>query len=177
MNEPYEGGPGPQGRGQYTRKVYHVGSHLPAWVKSLIPKSALSVEEEAWNAYPYTKTRFTCPFVERFSIEVETFYHDDGGHQENVFALAPAELKQREIGECPVAGSSLEGRSLAKSLPLLPPPPADVIDIVKDQLSGADYVEEEDPAYYRSQKTGRGPLNEDWIRDYWAECQVGIRGV
>lgn len=27
VNEPYEGGPG--GNGQYTHKIYHVGSHLP----------------------------------------------------------------------------------------------------------------------------------------------------
>lgn len=35
VNEPYEGGPGGDGggntgRGQYTRKIYHVGSHLPS---------------------------------------------------------------------------------------------------------------------------------------------------
>lgn len=29
VNEPYTDGPGPEGKGQYTRKVYHVGSHLP----------------------------------------------------------------------------------------------------------------------------------------------------
>lgn len=32
VNEPYEGGPGGDGNtggGQYTRKIYHVGSHLP----------------------------------------------------------------------------------------------------------------------------------------------------
>ena len=29
VNEPYENGPGPNGCGQYTHKVYHVGSHLP----------------------------------------------------------------------------------------------------------------------------------------------------
>ncbi|XP_064120105.1 protein retinal degeneration B-like isoform X2 [Macrobrachium nipponense] len=99
VNEPYENGPGPDGKGQYTHKVYHVGSHLPGWLKSLIPKSALSVEEEAWNAYPYTKTRFTCPFVEKFSIEVETYYFNDGGHQDNVFKLSKSEMKQREVGE------------------------------------------------------------------------------
>jgi len=55
VNEPYENGPG--GNGQYTRKIYHVGSHLPGWIKGLLPKSALTVEEEAWNAYPYTKVR------------------------------------------------------------------------------------------------------------------------
>ena len=64
INEPYEDGPGGKG-GQYTHKIYHVGSHLPAWLKSLMPKTALIVEEEAWNAYPYTKTRFKCPFVDK----------------------------------------------------------------------------------------------------------------
>jgi hypothetical protein len=34
-----------------------VCSHLPGWFKSLLPKSALTVEEKAWNAYPYTKTQ------------------------------------------------------------------------------------------------------------------------
>ncbi|XP_071529993.1 protein retinal degeneration B isoform X3 [Panulirus ornatus] len=144
VNEPYENGPGPDGKGQYTHKVYHVGSHLPGWLKSLIPKSALSVEEEAWNAYPYTKTRFTCPFVEKFSIEVETYYFDDAGHQENVFNLSKSEMKQREI---------------------------DLIDVVKDQLYGADYVEEEDPRKYKSQKTNRGPLGDNWIAEYWEKCK------
>ena len=64
INEPYTDGPGGKG-GQYTHKIYHVGSHLPAWLKSLMPKTALIVEEEAWNAYPYTKTKFRCPFVDK----------------------------------------------------------------------------------------------------------------
>lgn len=144
VNEPYENGPGPDGRGQYTHKVYHVGSHLPGWLKSLIPKSALSVEEEAWNAYPYTKTRFTCPFVEKFSMEVETYYFNDGGHQENVFKLSNSEMKQREV---------------------------DLIDVVRDQLYGADYKEEEDPRKYVSQKTSRGPLGDNWINEYWEMCK------
>ncbi|XP_042885235.1 protein retinal degeneration B-like isoform X12 [Penaeus japonicus] len=144
VNEPYENGPGPDGKGQYTHKVYHVGSHLPGWLKSLIPKSALSVEEEAWNAYPYTKTRFTCPFVEKFSIEVETYYHNDGGHQDNVFKLSKSDMKQREV---------------------------DLIDVVRDQLYGADYKEEEDPRKYVSQKTDRGPLGDNWINEYWDMCK------
>ena len=51
-------------------------------------------------------------------------------------------------------------------------PLTDTIDVVKDQLYGADYVKEEDPTGYRSQKTGRGPLNENWLTDYWNECKV-----
>lgn len=54
-NRPYSDGPG--GSGQYTHKVYHVGSHIPGWFRALLPKAALQVEEESWNAYPYTRTR------------------------------------------------------------------------------------------------------------------------
>ncbi|XP_049861390.1 protein retinal degeneration B isoform X3 [Schistocerca gregaria] len=142
VNEPYDDGPG--GKGQYTHKLYHVGSHLPGWFKSLLPKSALTVEEEAWNAYPYTKTRYTCPFVEKFFLEIETYYFPDNGHQENVFKLSGSDLRNRIV---------------------------DLIDVVKDQLYGADYVRDEDPKMYVSQKTGRGPLTETWLEDYWNECR------
>ncbi|XP_024940264.1 protein retinal degeneration B isoform X4 [Cephus cinctus] len=142
VNEPYNDGPG--GNGQYTHKIYHVGSHLPGWFKSLLPKSALTVKEEAWNAYPYTKTRYTCPFVEKFFIEIETYYYPDNGHQENVFKLSGSDLRNRVV---------------------------DIIDVVKDQLYGADYVKEEDPKVYVSEKTGRGPLTESWLEDYWGEVK------
>lgn len=66
-----------------------------------MPKSALTVEEEAWNAYPYTKTRFTCPFVEKFSLEIETYYFPDNGNQENVFGLSGNDLRNRVVGMCP----------------------------------------------------------------------------
>ncbi|XP_057661386.1 protein retinal degeneration B isoform X6 [Diorhabda carinulata] len=138
INEPYTHGPG--GQGQYTKKIYHVGSHLPGWIKGILPKTALMVEEEAWNAYPYTKTRYTCPFVEKFSLEIETYYYPDNGHQENVFELSGSDLRNRIV---------------------------DVIDVVKDQLYGADYVKEEDPLYYVSEKSGRGPLSTNWLEEYW----------
>uniref|UniRef100_A0A6P7GDF1 Protein retinal degeneration B-like n=1 Tax=Diabrotica virgifera virgifera TaxID=50390 RepID=A0A6P7GDF1_DIAVI len=138
INEPYTHGPG--GQGQYTKKIYHVGSHLPGWIKGILPKTALMVEEEAWNAYPYTKTRYTCPFVEKFSLEIETYYYPDNGHQENVFQLSGSDLRNRIV---------------------------DVIDVVKDQLYGADYVKEEDPLYYVSEKSGRGPLSPNWLEEYW----------
>ncbi|XP_018573304.1 protein retinal degeneration B isoform X2 [Anoplophora glabripennis] len=142
INEPYIDGPG--GQGQYTRKIYHVGSHLPGWIKGILPKTALMVEEEAWNAYPYTKTRYTCPFVEKFSLEIETYYYADNGHQENVFKLSGSDLRNRIV---------------------------DVIDVVKDQLYGTDYVREEDPMYYRSEKSGRGPLDVNWLEEYWEEVR------
>ncbi|XP_078045663.1 retinal degeneration B isoform X3 [Augochlora pura] len=141
VNEPYSNGPG--GNGQYTYKIFHVGSHLPEWLKSLLPRSALIVKEEAWNAYPYTKTRYTCPFVEKFSIEIETYYFPDNGYQDNVFKLSGSDMRNRIV---------------------------DVIDIVKDQYA-VNYVKEEDPKLYVSQKTGRGPLTESWVEDYWADVK------
>ncbi|XP_017766870.1 PREDICTED: protein retinal degeneration B isoform X5 [Eufriesea mexicana] len=141
VNEPYSNGPG--GNGQYTHKIYHVGSHLPEWFKSLLPRSALIAKEEAWNAYPYTKTRYTCPFVEKFSIEIETYYFPDNGYQENVFKLSGSDLRNRIV---------------------------DLIDIVKDQYTG-DYVKEEDPKLYVSQKTSRGPLVDSWLEEYWSDVK------
>ena len=74
-------------------------SFFSGWFRAILPKTALRVEEESWNAYPYTKTRYTCPFVEKFSIEIETKYFPDAGHQDNVFNLPSSEKKCREVGE------------------------------------------------------------------------------
>ncbi|XP_028593698.2 membrane-associated phosphatidylinositol transfer protein 1 isoform X1 [Podarcis muralis] len=135
-NRPYSDGPG--GSGQYTHKIYHVGSHIPSWFRALLPKAALQVEEESWNAYPYTRTRYTCPFVEKFSIEIETYYRPDAGKQNNVFNLSAVERRQRIL---------------------------DTIDIVRDPISPGEYKAEEDPRLYHSAKTGRGPLGDDWLEN------------
>uniref|UniRef100_A0A3B1J6P8 Phosphatidylinositol transfer protein membrane associated 2 n=1 Tax=Astyanax mexicanus TaxID=7994 RepID=A0A3B1J6P8_ASTMX len=135
-NRPYTDGPG--GIGQYTHKVYHIGQHIPSWFRSILPKAALRVEEESWNAYPYTRTRYTCPFVEKFSIDIETYYKPDTGTQNDVFSLSSAEKRQRDI---------------------------DPIDIVKDIIAPHEYLAEEDPKLYKSLKTQRGPLNDDWIEE------------
>uniref|UniRef100_A0A6Q2WRM0 DDHD domain-containing protein n=1 Tax=Esox lucius TaxID=8010 RepID=A0A6Q2WRM0_ESOLU len=132
-NRPYVDGPG--GSGQYTHKVYHIGKHIPSWFCSILPQSALRVEEESWNAYPYTRTRYTCPFVEKFSIDIETYYKPDTGTQE-CFSLSTAEKRVRTV---------------------------DPIDIVKDYIAPHEYLAEEDPKLYVSEKTQRGPLTDDWI--------------
>ncbi|CAL8318284.1 unnamed protein product [Lota lota] len=135
-NKPYEDGPG--GTGQYTHKVYHIGKHIPSWFCSILPQAALRVEEESWNAYPYTRTRYTCPFVEKFSIDIETYYKPDTGNQGDVFNLSSAEKRQRTV---------------------------DPIDIVKDYVPPHEYLVEEDPKLYQSVKTRRGPLSDDWIEE------------
>ncbi|XP_075885810.1 membrane-associated phosphatidylinositol transfer protein 2 [Nelusetta ayraudi] len=135
-NKPYEDGPG--GSGQYTHKVYHIGKHIPSWFCAILPQAALRVEEESWNAYPYTRTRYTCPFVEKFSIDIETYYKPDTGNQGDVFNMSSAEKRQRTV---------------------------DPIDIVKDYIAPHEYLAEEDPKLYQSAKTKRGPLSDDWIEE------------
>ncbi|XP_068594872.1 membrane-associated phosphatidylinositol transfer protein 2 [Brachionichthys hirsutus] len=136
-NKPYTDGPG--GSGQYTHKVYHIGMHIPSWLRSILPKAALRVEEESWNAYPYTRTRYTCPFVEKFSIDIETYYKPDTGNQADVFNMSAAEKRQRTI---------------------------DPIDIVTEPIPLYEYKAEEDTRLYKSVKTQRGPLRDDWIEEY-----------
>ncbi|XP_038200994.1 membrane-associated phosphatidylinositol transfer protein 2 isoform X10 [Arvicola amphibius] len=136
-NRPYTDGPG--GSGQYTHKVYHVGMHIPGWFRAILPKAALRVVEESWNAYPYTRTRFTCPFVEKFSIDIETFYKTDTGESNDVFSLSPVEKNQLIT---------------------------DIIDIVKDPVPPNEYKTEEDPKLFHSIKTHRGPLSDNWIQEY-----------
>ncbi|KAH8038409.1 hypothetical protein HPB51_001523 [Rhipicephalus microplus] len=152
VNEPYTDGPEVRASTptrfitlEATCLVSHHAS-LFCWFKALLPKSALTVEEEAWNAYPYTKTRYTCPFIERFYLEIETKYFADAGEQENVFELSGSELRNLQV---------------------------DVIDVVKDQLTGSDYVREEDPKLYISAKTSRGPLDDDWLQAYLDHRQLG----
>ncbi|XP_060931661.1 membrane-associated phosphatidylinositol transfer protein 2 isoform X2 [Limanda limanda] len=135
-NKPYVDGPG--GSGQYTHKVYHIGKHIPSWFCAILPQAALRVEEESWNAYPYTRTRYTCPFVEKFSIDIETHYKPDTGNQGDLFNLSSADKRQRTV---------------------------DPIDIVKDYIAPHEYLVEEDPKLYQSEKTKRGPLSEDWIEE------------
>jgi len=117
-------------------KIIHVGSNLPGWVKAITPGSMTQVEEKSWNAYPYVKTVYTCPFFgDRFSITSETRYFDGEEVKENVHNLSEQALKEAQV---------------------------DIIDIVEDEVAPRYYKKEEDPKVFHSEKTGRGPLAKDW---------------
>lgn len=136
-NEPYEDGPG--GSGQYTDKIYHIDQHLPYWLRGFLPKALAQCREEAWNAYPYSKNKIYMPNMNKFSLDIESKYLVGGTKQENVFDLGENELSDRIV---------------------------DVIDFVKDDLRGRDYMENEDATKFVSAKTGRGPLEQDWLDSY-----------
>ncbi|XP_005095365.1 cytoplasmic phosphatidylinositol transfer protein 1 [Aplysia californica] len=122
------------GEGRYTEKRVHLSSRLPSWIRSMIPK-VFYITEKAWNYYPFTITEYTCSFLPRFSIYIETKYENNAGTTENICSLPPEELEKREV---------------------------DFVDIAYDPLPPKHYKEDEDPAKFKSKKTDRGPLESDW---------------
>lgn len=122
------------GAGQFTEKRIHLSSHLPYWVQSLIPK-IFYITEKAWNYYPYTITEYTCSFIPKFSISIQTRYEDNNGTTDNCLGLTQEELEQREV---------------------------DFLDIAYDEIKPHHYKEAEDPKFFKSVKTERGPLVEGW---------------
>ncbi|XP_054466331.1 phosphatidylinositol transfer protein beta isoform-like [Anoplopoma fimbria] len=135
-NEPYE----EDGeKGQYTHKIYHIKSKVPAFVKMIAPEGSLVFHEKAWNAYPYCKTIVTNEYMkDNFFIKIETWHKPDLGTQENVHQL---------------------GRSTWQNVTVVP------IDITNSKVSAADYKPEEDPTKFKSVKTGRGPLGPNWKQE------------
>lgn len=139
-NEPYEGKPllnGKFSKGQYTYKIYHLASKVPAFIRLLAPKGSLEVHEEAWNAYPYCRTVISNPgyMKDNFYIVIETMHYADNGVSENIHELPSDKLKIREIV---------------------------TIDIANDPVLPGDYKPDEDPAKFKSAKTDRGPLVGKW---------------
>ena len=140
MNEPYDNVPplnGQYTKGQYTYKIYRLESKAPGWLKLLAPAGSLEIHEEAWNAYPYCKTVVSNPgyMKKNFYVTVETLHLGDRGDKENVHELDQERLKKRAVVH---------------------------IDIANDSVRTADYKKESDPKIFRSEKTGRGPLEEQW---------------
>lgn len=131
VNEPFENEQ--YGKGQYTKKIYHLGKRVPGWVKAIAPASALQLHEQAWNAYPYCRTELTCPFLAKFYIRIETWHKPGVGEIENVHSLTGKPLQKRVV---------------------------DFIDIVTDKVKKVE--PSEDPLTFHSQKTGRGPWAAGW---------------
>ncbi|KAG0602401.1 hypothetical protein M758_10G011800 [Ceratodon purpureus] len=135
-NEPYEEN---NVCGQYTHKIYHLANKLPSWLVSLVPKKALMLKEEAWNAYPRYTTALCmadgmqCPFFNKLRLILETTHIADQGSIDNALSLDAKTIKKRQV---------------------------EFIDIAMDPVE--NYSETEYPMKFKSEKTGRGPLQEGW---------------
>ncbi|CAM4699195.1 unnamed protein product [Leuciscus chuanchicus] len=108
-----------------------VFSKLPTWMRKFVPM-AFYITETAWNFYPYTITEYSCSFLPRFHVRIETHFENDNGCSENVFD---------------------------------DPTPKDTVcflDILSDPIPDKHYKSSEDLRHWVSEKTGRGPLVDDW---------------
>ncbi|KAG7459500.1 hypothetical protein MATL_G00211190 [Megalops atlanticus] len=121
------------GPGQLTEKRVHLSSKLPTWARAVVPR-IFYVTEKAWNYYPYTITEYTCSFLPKFSIHIETKYEDNCGSSENIFGTEKSNCDQE----------------------------VDFLDIAFDDIPERHYSSSEDPRCFSSVKTGRGPLKEGW---------------
>ncbi|XP_026640413.1 phosphatidylinositol transfer protein beta isoform isoform X3 [Microtus ochrogaster] len=103
-NEPYE----EDGeKGQYTHKIYHLKSKVPAFVRMIAPEGSLVFHEKAWNAYPYCRTIVTNEYMkDDFFIKIETWHKPDLGTLENVHGLDPNTWKTVEIVHIDIADRS-----------------------------------------------------------------------
>eukprot|EP01120_Amphizonella_sp_Union-15-10_P009078 TRINITY_DN3370_c0_g1_i1.p1 TRINITY_DN3370_c0_g1~~TRINITY_DN3370_c0_g1_i1.p1 ORF type:complete len:272 (-),score=53.49 TRINITY_DN3370_c0_g1_i1:29-844(-) len=126
--------------GYHTKKIIHLQSKLPYWAQKILTSlgagNVLQIEEQSWNFYPYTKTIYRCPlFGDRCKILVETIHKQDKGQSFNVHNLKEDRLAARTI---------------------------EFIDITSDDFEKQYYKKQEDPKYFRSLKTNRGPLKPGW---------------
>ncbi|PIK53811.1 phosphatidylinositol transfer protein/retinal degeneration b protein, partial [Apostichopus japonicus] len=125
------------GDGQYTYKIYHAKQKVPKFIQLLAPAGSLEFHEEAWNAYPYCKTVITNPYMkDNFKIILETWHKPGKPEIENVHDLTPEQLAKVEV---------------------------DLVDIYENP-DRSHYNEEYDPRLARSEKSGRGPLTEGWMK-------------
>lgn len=147
QNEPYED---EKGKGQYTKKLYHLGSKMPSFMDSILPGYVKVVQEEAWNAFPKCTTGNKIEFKhdliypqvykseymgESFEITVETLHAADNGRTWNIHGLPDSLLEQLEVVQ---------------------------LDIATRNQDDTDYAEENEPSLFSSELTGRGPLVGEW---------------
>ncbi|KAF9904537.1 hypothetical protein EC991_002597 [Linnemannia zychae] len=138
-NEPYED---EHRKGQYTHKIYHLESKLPAWIRSFMPAGSTKCQEHAWNAFPWCKTVITNDYMkDSMTVTVESMHVDgDRGQLDNALNKSQDILKQREVV---------------------------TIDIANDPKSY--YLQTFNPAKEDvnisfSQKALRGPLQGSWAK-------------
>ncbi|XP_055716431.1 cytoplasmic phosphatidylinositol transfer protein 1 [Phlebotomus papatasi] len=122
------------GKGQFTEKRVHLSNRLPYWIQAVCPR-VFYITEKAWNYYPFTITEYTCSFIPKFSISIQTRYENNNGCTENCLKLSSEKLAERTV---------------------------DHVDIAFEEIDQKHYKQEEDPKYFKSKVTGRGPLIEGW---------------
>uniref|UniRef100_A0A8C1VCF2 Phosphatidylinositol transfer protein beta isoform n=1 Tax=Cyprinus carpio TaxID=7962 RepID=A0A8C1VCF2_CYPCA len=96
-----------------------------------------------WRKYESSVHNINEYMKDDFMIKIETWHKPDTGSLENVHDLDPTTWKMVEVVHIDIADRS--------------------------QVEPGDYKQEEDPAIFQSEKTGRGPLGPDWKKELLAK--------
>lgn len=134
-NEPFEDTT--FGKGIYTHKKYHLEKSLPELLQRFFPSNSLEVDEKSWNTFPKTKTIFQVKaLLASIVIEIRSIHHAGSEKLYNIHQLSDELLHQRIIKD---------------------------IDIGEDmpQKEWGETISQ--PSAFKSIKTKRGPLKDNWI--------------
>ncbi|XP_027003511.1 cytoplasmic phosphatidylinositol transfer protein 1b isoform X2 [Tachysurus fulvidraco] len=82
------------GAGQVTEKRIYLSSKLPSWMKKFVPM-IFYITEKAWNFYPYTITEYTCSFLPKLIIKIETHFENNNGSNDNDLSIWMSERTGR----------------------------------------------------------------------------------
>ncbi|NWX90309.1 PITC1 protein, partial [Nothoprocta pentlandii] len=161
-NEPHEDPV--HGPGQFTEKRVHLSSKLPSWARAVTPR-IFYITEKAWNYYPYTITGEAaagarCSFLPKFSIYIETKYEDNCGDSENIFRSDKI-LGDHEVSFLDIAFDEIPERYY-RSLEVKGAPGGHWGPAACAAPASRPLSPHQDPRYFSSAKTGRGPLREGW---------------
>lgn len=146
-NEPYSNGPG--GYGQYTNKTYYMANRIPDWMKKLLPASAAELKEEAWNAYPYSKNKFTNPLLDKLNLEIESRYIDGPPTLSNVFNLNIKEESPRSIVVIDIVNDKYKGRRTTNN----------------NNSNNNAHNSEQEAEVLNFEPLFRPPLNMNWLQE------------
>ncbi|KAI1715998.1 phosphatidylinositol transfer protein [Ditylenchus destructor] len=140
-SEPFESDtlrPGQVVKGTYTHKIYHLYKKAPWFMRKILPEAFFNVEEESWNAFPYSKTVITNPeYMEKdFYVIIETMHTEEDVINDNALDLNKDVLKGREVIYL------------------------DIYD--ETHLKPNDTTDETNPRIFRSTRAGFEPLTQGW---------------
>ncbi|KAH0787707.1 Phosphatidylinositol transfer protein [Histomonas meleagridis] len=97
-NEPFQN---ENESGQYTYKIMHFKTRIPAFLRWALPDKYCHCHEKSWNSYPHYHTEYAVPGLgDDFLMEIDSQhfpYEKNGKIPENALNLSKKELKKRKI--------------------------------------------------------------------------------
>uniref|UniRef100_A0A8C6PGS5 Phosphatidylinositol transfer protein alpha isoform n=1 Tax=Nothobranchius furzeri TaxID=105023 RepID=A0A8C6PGS5_NOTFU len=123
-----------------TRSTICKGSHSQVHLRAIVKLKAVTNPNPNTTHFQASLPSLQNTYMkEKFMIKIETWHKPDLGDQENVHGLDKSKWETVDVVNIDIADKSC--------------------------INAKDYKADEDPAIFKSQKTGRGPLGPDWRKE------------